>query len=635
MIQILAFLIFTGLVGFFSWRATRKDNQNTSTGYFLAGRSLPWIVVGGSLLLTNLSTEQLVGLNGGAFANGMQVMAWEVWSSIAIVLMALVFLPKYLKGGVATVSLFLERRYSKAVGTAVSVLLILSIVTNLLPFVLYSGALFMGKVFGISDMFNGNEDIALWVTVIALGLVGSVYAIFGGLKAVAVSDTLNGIGLLIGGLLIPILGIITLGNELGGGGGFGSGVTYMLENNPERLSPIGKQGDDIPFATLFTGMLLITTYYWCTNQAIVQRTFASKSLAEGQKGVLFAAGMKLLGPVYLVLPGIIAWHLFGVVTDGNNKMVVKSVIEKSGIAIQIEGEKGFEVIQDEEDIKTRLGISETISLEAIKGKKFKTNDEDNKTLTVTHLLNKGDLVAVGNNEEAVVLKGKDPSLYIGSGKGDDSYGMLVKRTLPTWMIGFFAAVIFGAILSSFNSSLNSAATLFSIDIYKGWIKGAATDEQMVKIGKIFGIIIAVSAIGLAPLIGGVDGLFNLMKKLAALYNIPLLSIVVMGIFHKRVTSKGAMTAIVVGLTFWAVFGLWQDNNLFGWKLHWLHLAAVNFALISMIMIVMAIISPREEAYVQSYTNDVDITPWKGAKACGIIILILIALMYFGMSFFGS
>ena len=167
----------------------------------------------------------------------------------------------------------------------------------------------------------------------------------------------------------------------------------MLENNPERLSPIGKQGDDIPFATLFTGMLLITTYYWCTNQAIVQRTFASKSLAEGQKGVLFAAGMKLLGPVYLVLPGIIAWHLFGVVTDGNNKMVVKSVIEESGIAIEIEGEKGFEVIQDEEDIKTRLGISETISLEAIKGKKFKTNDEDNKTLTVTHLLNKGDLVA--------------------------------------------------------------------------------------------------------------------------------------------------------------------------------------------------------------------------------------------------
>ena len=133
----------------------------------------------------------------------------------------------------------------------------------------------------------------------------------------------------------------------------------------------------------------------------------------------------------------------------------------------------------------------------------------------------------------------------------------------------------------------------------------------------------------------VDGLFDLMKNLAALYNIPLLAVVLMGIFHKRVTSMGRLTAIVFGLTFLGLFWIVKENNLFGWKFHWLHLAAINFVIISLIMILMAIISPREEAYVQSYTNDVDITPWKGAKACGIIILILIALMYFGMSFFGS
>jgi len=538
MTQIIAFLIFTGLVGFFSWRATRRDNHSTSTGYFLAGRSLPWIVVGGSLLLTNLSTEQLVGLNGGAFANGMQVMAWEVWSSIAIVLMALVFLPRYLKGGVATVSLFLERRYSKAVGTAVSVLLLLSLLTNLLPFVLYSGALFMIKVFNIEQILNVSQSSALWITVIALGVVGSLYAIFGGLKAVAISDTFNGIGLLIGGLLIPVLGLIVLGNELGGGGGFGSGISYLTENHRERLSPIGKEDENIPFSTLFTGMLLITTYYWCTNQAIVQRTFASKSLAEGQKGVLFAAGMKLLGPLYLVLPGIIAWHMFG----------------------------------------------DTI-------------------------------------------------------KPDDSYGALVDKVLPAPLVGFFAAVIFGAILSSFNSSLNSAATLFSIDIYKGWIKKEATDEQMVKVGKFFGIVVALGAIGLAPMIEvlkekGFDGLFDLMKNLAALYNIPLLAVVLMGIFNKRVTSAGAMAAIIIGFVFWGYFGLYKENNLFGHGMHWLHLAAINFVLISAIMIVMAKINPREKAYEQTYTNDVDITPWKGAKACGIIILVLIALMYWAMSFFG-
>ncbi|MEC8905718.1 MAG: solute:sodium symporter family transporter, partial [Verrucomicrobiota bacterium] len=133
---------------------------------------------------------------------------------------------------------------------------------------------------------------------------------------------------------------------------------------------------------------------------------------------------------------------------------------------------------------------------------------------------------------------------------------------------------------------------------------------------------------------GFDGLFDLMKNLAALYNIPLLAVVLMGIFNKRVTSAGAMAAIIIGFVFWGYFGLYKENNLFGYEMHWLHLAAINFVLISAIMVVMAKIKPREKAYEQAYTNDVDITPWKWAKACGIIILVLIALMYWGMSFFG-
>ena len=388
-------------------------------------------------------------------------------------------------------------------------------------------------------------------------------------------------------------------------------------------------------------MLLITTYYWCTNQAIVQRTFASKSLAEGQKGVLFAAGMKLLGPLYLVLPGIIAWHMFGVVSVEGKKLSIKSVIEeKTGITLKTDGDDGFEVIQKEDKIKEKLEISGPISFDELKGKEFIIGGDKKKTLKVTHVLTEGDLVAVGEDKDAVIVQDKDSSLYLGSDQNDKSYGKLVQRTLPTWIVGFFAAVIFGAILSSFNSSLNSAATLFSIDIYKGVINKAATDLQMVRVGKVFGILIAVGAICLAPMIDilkekGFDGLFDLMKNLAALYNIPLLAVVLMGIFHKRVTSNGAMTAIVIGFTFWAVFGLWQDNNLLGWKMHWLHLAAINFVLISGIMIVMAKIKPRENAYEQTYTNDVDITPWKGAKACGIIILVLIALMYWVMSFFGA
>ncbi len=359
MFAAVTFLLFTGLVGFVSWLLTRRDDHVSSTGYFLAGRSLTWIVIAGSLLLTNLSTEQLVGLNGGGYSHGMQVAAWEIFAAVAMIVMAAVFLPRYLKGGVATVSQYLKNRYDSTVGIIISVLLLLSLLTNLLPFVLYSGALFMQKVFRISEAFGTSETAALWLTTIALGVVGSIYAIFGGLKAVAVSDTLNGVGLLIGGLAIPLLGAHALGH-----GSIAAGFSQLAQEAPHLLNPIGKAGDNIPFSTLFSGMILLHVYYWCTNQAIVQRTFGARSLAQGQKGLLFAAAVKLLGPLYLVLPGIIAFHLF----DGSL---------------------------------------------------------DN---------------------------------------ADNAYGALVQAVLPPWMLGFFAAVIFGAILSSFNSGLNSATTLFSVEI---------------------------------------------------------------------------------------------------------------------------------------------------------------------------
>ncbi|MFT5128454.1 MAG: SSS family solute:Na+ symporter [Rhodothermales bacterium] len=534
MLALISFLFFTGLVAIVSYRMTHKDDHESSSGYFLAGRSLTWVVVAGSLLLTNLSTEQLVGLNGGGYQHGMQVMAWEVWSALAMVVMALVFLPRYLKGGVTTVSQFLQRRYDKQVGILISALLLLSLLTNLLPFVLYSGALFMVKVFGISAIVGHSDTAALWLTVIAIGTVGSIYAIFGGLKAVAVSDTLNGIGLFLGGLLIPILAISVLGE-----GSFGTGIDTLLNTKPEMLNPVAmSESSNIPFSTLFTGMLLITTYYWCTNQAIVQRTFGSKSLATGQKGVLFAAFMKLLGPLYLVLPGIIAFHL---VANG------------------------------------------TLSFE----------------------------------------------------NPDDAYGALVQHVLPGPLLGFFSAVIFGAILSSFNSGLNSATTLFSIDLYKGVFRPDASDADTVKAGKKFGIAIAIGAILVAPLIAHAQGgLFDLMKKLAALYNIPLLAITIVGIASKRIPAIGAKLAIVFGFVFYAYFGLYKNNVIFGQEIHWLHVAAINFVVITLIMIISGIASPRKEAYVQVYTEEVDIEPWKHALPVGIGVIVAVAVVYFALSRFG-
>jgi len=637
----LSFIAFTALVAYVSWQKTRNDDHESSSGYFLAGRSLGWVVIAGSLLLTNLSTEQLVGMNGGGFEHGMQLMAWEVWSAIAIVLMALVFLPRYLKGGVATVSEFLARRYDRRVGTLISVLLLLSLLTNLLPFVLYSGAVFMKDVFAVDQYFSGEsaEQNALLVTVIALGVIGSIYAIFGGLKAVAVSDTMNGIGLLIGGAIIPFFGLVELGN-LYGDGGFAEGFRHITTHRPERLNPVAMdESANVPFSTLFTGMLFITTYYWCTNQAIVQRTFGAKSLSDGQKGVLFAAVMKLLAPVYVVLPGIIAFHLFAIHQEGDQEYVVHQLPSEPAImaveTIDADTKKAFVFEQAEDGSVAALNdsfenLSDKVGAEVTVGEGV-----DQKVYQISQVIAENTIISKDEAGSAVVLSEGDPDKLLPLSSQDKSYGRLATRVVPKWLLGFFAAVIFGAILSSFNSGLNSAATLFSMDIYKSVFRHEATEAQMVRVGKIIGVILALGSICVAPMIATAGtGLFDLMKQLAAIFNIPILSLVVVGMFSRRTPSVAAWAAVLVGVVFYGYFSLYMNNEIFGHEFHWLHVAGMNFALIVGVMLVITVIRPRESAWEQPYSEDVDITPWKFAVPAGVLILVAIAIMYWTMSGLG-
>lgn len=252
-----SFIFFTALVGVVSWYLTRNDNLNTNTGYFLAGRSLSGIVICGSLILTNLSAEQLIGLNGNGFMDGMSCMSWEVTSGFTLVLMALIFLPRYLKGGFTTIPEYLERRYDKQTRNIVTGLFLLSLVLVTLPIVLYAGGIAMNSLFNVSELLGISNEDSLELVIILSGVIGGLYAIFGGLKAVAVSDTINGIGLLIGGLLIPVLGLMALGD-----GSILDGMHNLIVNYPEKMNSIGSEKSSTPIATIFTGILLVNTFYW-------------------------------------------------------------------------------------------------------------------------------------------------------------------------------------------------------------------------------------------------------------------------------------------------------------------------------------------------------------------------------------
>lgn len=546
MIHILSFVGFTALVAIIAYLATRKTDESTADGFYLGGRSLTAVTIAGSLLLTNLSTEQIVGLNGQAFTEGVLVMAWETLAAIAMVVTALFLLPKYLKKGLTTIPEFIENRFDSTTKTFITILFLSGYVVVLLPSILYSGSLVLSTIFDIPELLGISKNAALWITIWSIGIIGMIYAIFGGLKAVAVSDLINAIGLFIGGLMIPLFGLYIIGDN-----SILDGAKVLLESYPDKFDARGSSTSSIPFGTIFTGMMLVQLFYWGTNQAIVQRVFAAKNLKEGQKGLLLAAFVKILGPLIVVLPGIIAFHFFQ-----------------------------------------------------------------------------------GNLETP-----------------DEAYPALVQKVLPASLVGFFAAVLFGAILSSFNSALNSAATLFGFDLYKQYIKKNASEKQTVKAGKIFGIFLALLGMTIAPFIQyAPDGLFSWLQEANGCYTIPILSIVVIGFTTKYVPAIAAKVGLISGVVLYSISQFFMkpifiENALSAAQLngmsseadlalvaaeaypHFLHVMAILFAINMMVMLLIGKLYPRKVAYTVEDSGAVNITKWKYATLVGVLIILVVVSTY--------
>ncbi|MBA3936177.1 MAG: solute:sodium symporter family transporter [Planctomycetes bacterium] len=307
LITFASFAFFTGLVALGTWLTVRRTVVATTTSHFLAGRSLGAVFIAGSLLLTNLSTEQLVGLNGAAYSDGLSVMAWEVVSVLSLVAMALFFLPRFLRSGISTVPQFLELRFDRGTQVICNLIFLIAYTAILLPIVLYTGATGLNEIVDVQGLTGIHDaDAALWLTVWVVGMIGTIYAVFGGMRGIAVADTFNGVLLLSGGLMIVGFALAAVGK----GEGILAGLHTVTHAHPEKFNSLGTASQSVPFPTLITGVILLTTFYWCTNQSIIQRTFAARNLAEGQKGVLLTGALKLLGPLYLVVPGIIAFHLY-------------------------------------------------------------------------------------------------------------------------------------------------------------------------------------------------------------------------------------------------------------------------------------------------------------------------------------
>ncbi|THH36399.1 solute:sodium symporter family transporter [Neolewinella litorea] len=529
-VTLLTFLLYTGFVAFYATWQLRRDELDTQDGYFLGGRSLTGVVIAGSLLLTNISTEHLVGMNGSAYRNGAIIIAWEVTSALALIVGALYFAPKYLKMGLTTIPEFLEKRFDGLTRTIVALLLIISFVATLLPIVLYTGALNIEAIFEISDLLNISEREGIWVTILVVGIIGAVYAIFGGLKMVAYTDTINGFGLLIAGLLVPVLALLHIGagNPL-------EGLSRVFENSPEKFNVIsqepgigpGSRSAILPFEVLFTGLVINQIYFWTMHQSIVQRVLGAVSLKEAQKGLLFTGLLKILVPSIIVLPGLIGFYYYG------------------------------------------------------------------------------------------------ESLY---DNPDSVYPLLVKKVLPLWLTGFFVAVMMGAIFSTFNSTLNSAATVFSLGIYKRYIQPTAGELRLVRVGKWTSAILAFFAIGIAPFVANApEGLYQLLQQLNGIFFIPIASVISAGFLFPRVSATGAKAGLAFGLVFYVLmdYGLAVD-------MHFVHLWGIEFVLNLIVMHVVSYLTPKDPTFIMHDAGKLNLKPWKYAKVFSVMLVVLTLAFYLSL-----
>ena len=442
-------ILFVGL-----WVSREKDGkQKNAEDYFLASKSLPWWAIGASLIAANISAEQFIGMSGSGFALGLAIASYEWMAAITLIIVGKFFLPIFIEKGLYTIPEFVEKRFSTNLKSILAVFWICLYVFVNLASVLYLGSLALETIMGIPMMYG----------VIGLALFAAAYSLYGGLSAVAWTDVIQVVFLILGGLVTTYLAL----NAVSDGGGMVAGLKQIYHAAPEKFTMIldeeNKYFKDLPgLGVLVGGMWVANLYYWGFNQYIIQRTLAAKSLKESQKGILMAAGLKLIIPLIVVVPGIAAF------------VMVKDSTLMAGL---------------------------------------------------------GD-VAMQNMPTA--------------DQADKAYPWLL-QFLPSGLKGLAFAALAAAIVSSLASMLNSTSTIFTMDIYKQYIRPNASDKQTVNMGRISAAVALFIASIMAPLLGGIDQAFQFIQEYTGVVSPGILAVFILGLFWKKTTNKAAIVGALVSI----------------------------------------------------------------------------------------
>ncbi len=565
-------LLVVSIVWLGIWKSRDEDTKGEkgASDYFLAGRGLTWWLVGFSLIAANISTEQFVGMSGSA-ANwlGMAIASYEWMAAITLVGVAFLFLPKLLKTGVFTIPEFLEYRFGPVARLVMAILTIVVLVLVPTASVIFSGAKFVSEYWHTVP-FLGNLTAMAW----AIGILAAVYVFIGGLKACAWTDLIWGSALIVGGAIVMIFAFNHISEmpaeeliqtkvensnatveDIEAAGGWERFVLLNDGRDGEAVARNGpngsggkvhmirpKEDSDIPWTALLLGLWIPNFFYWGLNQYIVQRTLGSKSLAEGQKGIVFAAFLKLLIPFLVVIPGIMAFNMFS-----------------------------------------------------------------------------GDLLNAA-----------------GAYDYDKAFPVLVRNLIQPFPLlsGFVLAALFGAVVSSLASMLNSASTIATMDLYKK-ATGENDPVKLVKVGRFFVVVFVLIAATVAPSFNNpsLGGIFKIIQEFQGFLSPGILAVFIIGFFVPRAPRFVGVMGICLNVFFYGLFkwvlGPWIVAQ--GWwfseEISFLDRMALCFIIVIASSLIATLVAPLPGPVDMPVNKEIELTSSKTAKIWGVIVIVLAIALY--------
>ena len=652
-IEVSLFIIaVVGVIALGIWKSKDGDDETHKKGaanYFLAGRGLTWWLVGFSLIAANISTEQFVGMSGSA-ANwlGMSIASYEWMAAVTLVFVAFWFLPKFLKAGLYTIPEFLQYRFDGVARLAMAIPAIVTLVFVTTSSVIFSGAKFVSEYYHDIPIIN-NLTAMCWL----IAAFAAVYVFVGGLKACAWTDLIWGAALIIGGAVVMWFAFQTIADrpadeliltkvtnseatvaDLEGASAWerikllNDGVRGEAEavNGPNgsggkmhMIRP--KEDTDIPWTALLIGLWIPNFFYWGLNQYIVQRTLGSKSLAEGQKGIVFAAMLKLVIPFIVVIPGILAFNLFS--SDlhqsaaNKNEQALKGVGDAQTIVV----DEAFVKLQP--DLINDI-ISHNCKLADYNGDALPNRDAVTLASHINHLSNQ----AIDKNNGLSV--GAELSGY----DYDAAFPVLVRNLIkPHPLISWFVlAALCGAVISSLASMLNSASTIATMDLYAKF-SGETESHKLVKVGRFFVVIFVLLAAMVAPKLDNFGSIFKYIQEFQGFISPGILAVFIFGFFSPRTPRWFGVVGIVTNIISYGSFkwflGDWITSN--GWwyspEIAFLDRMAICFFIVLIIGIIITIVKPMPQPVILPENKEINLDESKGAKLLGGLVIVATIALY--------